>query len=368
MNGQWTGTFSGTNNGALVIEVDDVGGGYEGSVIAADQNSAHPSVLGEFLAPKGQREFTIRVLLSAVERTTGRPILDEELRQRFPNSTPAKYADTHWNVEDGQIKVHWSTDVGTEGEGEARIAAGSKQSELTATVMNWDEFKTYATGLEPARYIFRGQESNQWKLRTAFHRTGRANLRRFMRQDVAALYRHLTGLTSHRFDLENPHDYAAFLALVQHHGYPTPLLDWTLSPFIAAYFAFRNPTLGTRLESTSVRINVFSALDWNRIFERAVALAPAFRYLTILEPLALNNPRVLPQQGLSLVTNIDDLEKYIIDQGTNQKVQFLSAIDITTSERPKVLKELALMGINAGSLFPGLDGACNQLKERFFDL
>jgi hypothetical protein len=33
----------------------------------------------------------------------------------------------------------------------------------------------------------------------------------------------------------------------------------------------------------------------------------------------------------------------------------------------KVLRELALMGINAGSLFPGLDRACNQFKERFFD-
>ena len=32
------------------------------------------------------------------------------------------------------------------------------------------------------------------------------------------------------------------------------------------------------------------------------------------------------------------------------------------------MKELALMGINAGSLFPGLDGACEQLKERYFGL
>jgi hypothetical protein len=32
------------------------------------------------------------------------------------------------------------------------------------------------------------------------------------------------------------------------------------------------------------------------------------------------------------------------------------------------MQELALMGITAGSLFPGLDGACLQLKERFFDL
>jgi hypothetical protein len=40
--------------------------------------------------------------------------------------------------------------------------------------------------------------------------------------------------------------------------------------------------------------------------------------------------------------------------------------DLPASERATVMAELELMGINAGSLFPGLDGACEQLKERFF--
>jgi hypothetical protein len=32
------------------------------------------------------------------------------------------------------------------------------------------------------------------------------------------------------------------------------------------------------------------------------------------------------------------------------------------------MKELALIGITAGSLFPGLDGACEELGERLFAL
>jgi len=39
---------------------------------------------------------------------------------------------------------------------------------------------------------------------------------------------------------------------------------------------------------------------------------------------------------------------------------------LPASERRHVMQELALMGITAGSLFPGLDGACESLKEQNF--
>jgi hypothetical protein len=31
-------------------------------------------------------------------------------------------------------------------------------------------------------------------------------------------------------------------------------------------------------------------------------------------------------------------------------------------------RELNRMGVTAGSLFPGLDGGCEELKARFFDV
>lgn len=367
MDGQWIGSYSGTNNGTLVVEFDDVGSHYDGAVYAINRTNEIPTSYGEFVVPKGQQNATVSIPLSSIERGSGNIFSEEGLKKIYPNVTGATRADAHFTIGDTELQIAWNTDVSTHGTATVTKSKGAANSSLVALNKSWDEFKAYATGLERARFIFRGQESNNWKLRTAYHRTGRANIAKFMRQDVYGLYRHLIGLTRSRFNLQDPNDYAAFLALAQHHGYPTPLLDWTLSPFVAAYFAFRNSSLRRMPADANIRIFVFNAFGWNAFFERAPSLMPAFLHLTVLEPLALDNPRVLPQQGFSLVTNIDDLEWYIAMQETGRQ-KFLTAIDIPVSERPKVLRELELMGINGGSLFPELDGACLQLKERFFEI
>ena len=112
---------------------------------------------------------------------------------------------------------------------------------------------------------------------------------------------------------------------------------------------------------------MLDTIEWGKL-ERATVLAPGFRHMTLLEALATNNPRALPQQSLSAVTNIDDLEQYISELETTHGKSYLTAIDLPAIERRVVMQELALMGITAGSLFPGMDGACAQLKDRFFDL
>jgi hypothetical protein len=64
---------------------------------------------------------------------------------------------------------------------------------------------------------------------------------------------------------------------------------------------------------------------------------------------------------------VDDIETYIRSQESEDR-QFMKIIDLPVRERPTIMRELSVMGITAGSLFPGLDGACEELRERFFDL
>jgi len=64
------------------------------------------------------------------------------------------------------------------------------------------------------------------------------------------------------------------------------------------------------------------------------------------------------------LTNVDDIETYVGQ--TPEGKPYLWAIDLPRRDRPHANRELGYMGITAGSLFPGLDGACEELKERNF--
>lgn len=77
---------------------------------------------------------------------------------------------------------------------------------------------------------------------------------------------------------------------------------------------------------------------------------------------------MIPQQAASSLSNIDDIEAYISEHEKQTGKTYLQAIDLPLRERRYVMSEPAYMGITAGALFPGLDGACEELRERLFDL
>jgi len=75
----------------------------------------------------------------------------------------------------------------------------------------------------------------------------------FLNKDVSELQRHLSAISKHTFDFDKATEFGAFINLAQHHGYPTPLIDWTFSPYVAAFFAFK----GIKKETTKSELRVF---------------------------------------------------------------------------------------------------------------
>jgi hypothetical protein len=370
-SGQWIGTYKGTNSGTFVVEIDEVFGRYEGTAVAWDNSVSGYGSVVKIQAPinsSGIHLKNLDVLIVFQNGNTVPMTVIDDLRVKSGVLFPTK-VDVEIAFKQNAMEASWVSSIGTAGAGNA-IAQRTQAQQVSVlkpkVFRNWGSFKAAVNKFEPKRFIYRGQESNRWRLRSSYHRTGRASLDRYTQVDVQELQKTFSSLSSHHFDLENPVHYAAFLNLAQHHGYPTPLLDWSWSPYIAAYFAFRKSPERSNTKRRT-RVFKFDAANWNNL-PRATKIAPVPPTVTILDALAFGNPRAIPQQSISTFSNVDDIESHIQKVEEIKGHQYLEAFDLPLSERANVMRELDLMGINAGSLFPGFDGACEALRERNFSI
>src|SRR6266404_9328217 len=130
----------------------------------------------------------------------------------------------------------------------------------------WEEFKTRAAELldkaEGSKLLFRGQASAKWDLQTTLERSHHC---REIEEYYLLIFKIKTEIQSYtgqswpddpnldeiqkrlrggyesfsRLMTFGSFPHYAYMAYLRHHGFPSPLLDWSASPFVAAYFAFR---------------------------------------------------------------------------------------------------------------------------------
>jgi len=147
----------------------------------------------------------------------------------------------------------------------------------TIKLKSWPDFEKiikkqllYDTqNIKVGPYFYRGHPDATWHLKTTLERSaGRLTLDSYYHM-IERIQPEIETFTDRKWDLPNYQDYLLtlrkypfrmneqveiYMGYLRHFGFPSPLLDWTLSPFVAAYFAFRDVT------STAKSISIYQFL------------------------------------------------------------------------------------------------------------
>lgn len=261
----------------------------------------------------------------------------------------------------------------TDPEGVARGVHFNPLSDIPPDIVankcdSWSAFKTWADKSR-SDYLctsFRGHGSHAFPLRTTLSRVGRNRVDRYCLNELITFQMLLEASLNMRFDLNNKDDYATVLGLAQHHGLPTPLLDWTSSPYVAAFFAFSDAIEMAQSRPDTSHVRVFGLTqDFICITSPPVVMVSALKpYVYSLSISARHNPRLLAQQGRFLVTNTTNVEAFIRFRESEDKKTYLYAADIPIQSAPEALEDLAFMGLTAATMFPGLDGVGKMIRHQ----
>lgn len=371
MIGQWIADIPDDIPASVRIDLEDRGQIYFGHAYIFYPGTQLPGFQYEIRLPKQAPHQT--VVNTLILYPEGGIITDTAQLERHVQAVvqavgiaPPLALNVKFSLEGDQLRVNWAAAAdGDDREGSALLTKSDTegQSELVSQphLTTWDEFRQWAVAQRPRHFIFRGQR-NPRKLVSTFHRTWRKDLPRWISDDVSRLFGAVAERLNYPLQMGNLQHNAAIWSILQHHGYPTPLLDWTFSPFVAAYFAFQNAS-----GDASPRIFIFDQANWNDRYGKAQFYADsAPLQMVVIESMQVANPRHVPQQAISAVTNVADVEGFIRKRELEDGVTYLTVCDLPVDSRPQIMRELELMGITYGSLFPGLDGICRDMKDLMF--
>lgn len=222
-------------------------------------------------------------------------------------------------------------------------------------INSFEEFNNKFNQFEPdTRYFFRGVKKEAFKLIPTI---GRIDL------DFASYFDEITIFKIFKnqalpFLPHRPINDWEWLAIAQHHGLPTRLLDWTSNPLIALYFATESDLDDIESDNFAVYILIkkegiiydipnHSPFDTKKVNLISIPhvtnrIKNQFGYFTIQE-----DPKV----------ELNELLK----QNRVRKVIFPNHL------KKDFRRKLNTYGINASSIFPDVDGIAKHLRNTLVD-
>jgi len=235
---------------------------------------------------------------------------------------------------------------------------------------SWEAFLQLVTKPPFSHWAFRGERDERWPLYSSLSRY----LRNFgvtpeaWPQQEARILR-IFKRKAHQFldKPPDPDDDFQWLALMQHHGAPTRLIDFTWSPYVAAFFAMeRTLADGVVWAMNPARINSTRAPQPGRVDPRQRGHFTRYflkgnrRIIWMGEPHTMNR-RLIAQSGTFCVPGLLDtpIEEILHPRDPEN---ILAKIVLTNPVRETGMRELYRMNITYATLFPDLDGLARSMR------
>ncbi len=274
---------------------------------------------------------------------------------------------------------------------------------IEITIESWDEVRVLADRMPG--WLWRGQMDRKWGLSTSLQRTQSPKCTWSVLYDKESRILRNFRRRSSQY-LSNPpaaDELLEWIALLQHHGAPTRMLDFTHSLYVAAFFAMEYATDDAAIWGVDHRLLIFATeqvtgvkmhVDSNeRINDKHIQVVNEFlndhkkaRKLVLnVEPYR-RSKRLSAQQGIFLCPcdleatfeeNLCTTFEAPFTSLTSESAEHLRATDlgIEISSQTAIIKiilprrihddgmlDLHRMNLTAETLFPGLDGFTRSLR------
>lgn len=258
---------------------------------------------------------------------------------------------------------------------------------------NWEEFEAevshHRENLENKRkgrssslpkLLFRGQSNSSWTLQTTLERYT------YVTYDLVRYYQHvllarpvIESRLGRAWEIPSRSDFIdtisnnshpilnsipgyAFFAYLRHYGFPSPLLDWTRSLYIAAFFAFRNAS-----PERAENVSIYMYLEYpggGKAYDMGEPVISTFG------PNVRTHQRHFDQQSeYSICTRfIDDRYEFFCHQdyhdANRSNQDLIWKYNIPINERERVLANLDQHNLSAYTLFGSEDSLMETLALR----
>ena len=260
---------------------------------------------------------------------------------------------------------------------------------------DWQELKNWFWALGAGSdWVFRGQRDEKWdisssleRIKPAWYKGSKEDIGEFLGYSEEKLFQRFSERVEQFATLGDAAADTVLgkLALMQHHGVPTRLIDWTESPYVATFFAVEDATeeagncavwaisSGWCQEKSAMAVRKKLKLSKEQFPNGTDFSQDEILYGTIIQenvllvaplrPLKLNI-RISSQQGLFLcpgeinVSFMDNLKSLGEKDLPNILYKFVFPSDM----RSEILHDLFNMNIGPQTLFPGLDGFAKSIK------